>query len=150
MAKQIIQDRKIIASNWLYISSDEFDATALPSSNLLLNYPLWQEQNTQLTNTCAPVIVGSIELADIASQLITQADIGLYFANLKDGTGYSYARMLREDYNYKGNLHALGTVEYDHLCFMERCGINVFHLNAASNLQSALEYFADIEVTYQR
>jgi uncharacterized protein (DUF934 family) len=33
---------------------------------------------------------------------------------------------------------------------MERCGINAFHLMEESNLESVLDYFADIEVTYQR
>jgi uncharacterized protein (DUF934 family) len=150
MAKQFIINRTISDNNWQYISSDEFNPSELPDSNLFLDYVLWQEQHQQLSHACAPTLGADIEIDAIAKELIKQEDIGLYFKTLKSGRGYSYARILREDYNYTGNLHALGIVSRDHLCFMERCGINAFHLMEESNLESALEYFADIEVIYQR
>jgi uncharacterized protein (DUF934 family) len=149
MAK-IIQDKQVVSSNWLYIPSAEFNADALAQADyLFLDYAVWQH-NQGLAAHVAPVLDAAGQIEDMADAILDLPVIGLFFASIKEGRGYSQARILREDYSYTGDLHALGVVSLDHLCFMHRCGINAMHLDNQDDLDQAARYFADIQVTYQR
>jgi uncharacterized protein (DUF934 family) len=54
--------------------------------------------------------------------------IGLEFSGPSEGRGYSQARVLREQWNFGGELRATGYVHRDQVFFMARCGFNSFEL----------------------
>ena len=94
-------------------------------------------------------IDGSIEIETIASDLQYFALIALDFPTFKDGRSYSHARLLRERYDFKGELRAIGDVLQDQLFFMERCGINSFRIRDGKDIEKALESFNVFSVNYQ-
>lgn len=64
----------------------------------------------------------------IADDLAAFSVIALEFPVFRDGRAYSYARILRETYGYKGELRAVGDVLLEQLHFMIRVGFDAFEL----------------------
>ena len=54
--------------------------------------------------------------------------VALEFPKFRDGRAYSYARLLRERYGFKGELRAVGEVLLEQLFFMLRTGFDAFEL----------------------
>lgn len=52
--------------------------------------------------------------------------IALEFPIFRDGRAFSWARMLRTRFHYKGEIRAVGHFLYDQLAFMVRVGIDAF------------------------
>jgi len=75
--------------------------------------------------------------------------IAINFPKFSDGRGYSIARLLRERYDYKGELRAVGVVARDHLQLMAQCGFDSFLLREGEDAQAALAAFDDFSESYQ-
>ncbi len=52
----------------------------------------------------------------------------LHFPKFTDGRAYSQARILRQQFGYRGEIRATGQVLPDQLAFMHRCGFDAFVL----------------------
>jgi uncharacterized protein (DUF934 family) len=52
--------------------------------------------------------------------------VALAFPKFGDGRAYSYARLLRERFNFKGEVRAVGDVLREQAGFMLRCGFDAF------------------------
>src|SRR5690606_3261387 len=55
--------------------------------------------------------------------------VALEFPAYRNGRAYSYARLLRERYGYKGELRAVGNVLRDQFQFMIRCGFDALEVS---------------------
>jgi uncharacterized protein (DUF934 family) len=150
MDSKFILDEQIVPNSWQYYAEiEEIDGNE--DINIFINYSIWQSVKNRLTSNLFPVLTDEEnEIPAIWDSIHNLTDIGILFAHAKSGIGYSTARILREEYSYTGNLHALGEFGYDTLCFMHRCGINAFHLNNMSCSDEALKYLQDIDFNYQR
>jgi len=73
----------------------------------------------------------------------------LNFSAFADGRAFSQARLLRERFEFSGDIRAQGQVVRDQLAFMHRCGINQFVLEDGEQIESALAALSDISVSYQ-
>jgi len=65
--------------------------------------------------------------------------IALAFPKFHDGRSYSAARLLRERYNFKGELRAVGDVLSDQIPLMRRCGIDSFEVKHGPTRAALLE-----------
>lgn len=63
--------------------------------------------------------------------------IAINFPKFVDGRGYSYARILRDRYNYQGELRAIGDVLHDQLFYMKRCGFDSFAVREDKDIDMA-------------
>ncbi len=81
-----------------------------------------------------PVAMLSVE-TDALDRL---AAIIIPFAKFSDGRGYSVARRLRDELNFKGEIRATGDVLLDQLPLMLRCGFDAFAIGHAPTI-AALE-----------
>lgn len=150
MDSKFILNEQIVPSSWRYYAEIE-DIAGNEDINIFINYSIWQSTKNRLTSNLFPVLTDEENaISTIWDSIQNLSDLGILFAHAKSGIGYSTARILREEYAYKGNIHALGEFGYDSLCFMHRCGINAFHLNTLSCLDEALRYLNDIDFNYQR
>ncbi|WP_293676453.1 DUF934 domain-containing protein [uncultured Phenylobacterium sp.] len=52
--------------------------------------------------------------------------VALVFPKFGDGRAYSYARLLRDRYGFKGEIRAVGDVLREQAGFMVRCGFDTF------------------------
>src|SRR5215216_3698912 len=95
------------------------------------------------------VRVSSDKLPTDIPDLDRLALIAIEFPKFTDGRGYSIARLLRDRYKFTGELRAVGWVLRDQLRYLERCGFTAFELKPGKPLESALEAFGELSVTYQ-
>ncbi len=92
---------------------------------------------------------GDDPLEEIVPDLGRFQLVVLLFPAFTDGRCYSYARLLRDRYNFKGEIRAQGDVLYDQLFYMSQCGINSFELANPNRLTQALAAFDDFSESYQ-
>jgi len=85
----------------------------------------------------------------IAADVQRFALIALEFPKFRDGRSYSYARLLRERYGFKGELRAVGEVLLEQLFFMLRVGFDAFDIQSADPLKDYRTALADFSVWYQ-
>ena len=85
----------------------------------------------------------------VAADLPHFAVVALEFPKFRDGRSYSYARLLRERYGFKGELRAVGEVLLEQLFFMLRVGFDAFDIQSADPLKDYRTALADFSVWYQ-
>ncbi len=85
----------------------------------------------------------------IAEDLEHLAVVALEFPAFRDGRAYSYARLLREQYGYSGEIRAVGDVLLEQLHFMVRVGFDAFELTSADPARDFEIAQADFSVWYQ-
>ena len=85
----------------------------------------------------------------VAEDLQSLALIALEFPVFRDGRAYSYARLLREQYRFTGEIRAVGDVLLEQLHFMERTGFDAFELNSDDPLGELQIAAGDFDVWYQ-
>lgn len=119
---------------------------------VLVDFEQWQAHREQLLQRAAPVGVKlrsdqTPEL--IAADLSSLAMVALEFPVFRDGRAYSYARLLREQYGFSGEIRAVGDVLLEQLHFMERTGFDAFELQSDDPLGDLQIASADFDVWYQ-
>ena len=147
---KIIKNRQIIDDDWQLLR--EPDAGALPEGKIIVPFAFWRDNAGQLSDRDAGIgvwIDGSVDVEELAEHLDRFPVIALDFPAFTDGRCYSHARILRERYQYQGELRAIGDVLQDQLFFMHRCGFDSFQLREDKDYDEALQAFNAFSVTYQ-
>ncbi len=119
---------------------------------LLVPLALWRLHRDVLVAHRGPLAL-QLEPADDPEEIVADAGrlamIALNFPKFTDGRGYSTARWLRERYEYRGELRAVGDVLRDQLYYLARCGFNAFELRHDQDAAAALSAFDDFTEAYQ-
>jgi uncharacterized protein (DUF934 family) len=145
----------LVKNGELFTSSfvDASGAEAVPASGpVIVSLDQWKVQRDDLLKRGTPL---GIRLhSDQAPELIAAdlqhfAVVALEFPKFRDGRAYSYARLLRERYGFKGELRAVGEVLLEQLFFMLRTGFDVFDIQSADPLEDYRTALADFSVWYQ-
>ena len=90
------------------------------------------------------------EVEDLAPHLPHIGVVAIEFPSPGEGRGYTYARLLRQRYGFKGEIRAVGpAVKQDLLFFMVRCGFDAFDLAAGQNLAEARQALGRFTLAYQ-
>jgi uncharacterized protein (DUF934 family) len=145
---QIIKDREIVEDNWLHLDDD----AELAAGNITVSLSRWQEQSESLCNHEGGLgirLTGDDPLEEIVPDLDSFSLIVLCFPAFTDGRCYSFARLLRDRYSFKGEIRAQGDVLHDQLFYMTQCGINSFEMANPNRMDSALAAFDDFSESYQ-
>ena len=75
--------------------------------------------------------------------------IALNFPKFRDGRAYSQARLLREQFNFRGMLRATGDVLRDQFHFLVRAGFDSFEVKKPADAQVFAEVLNRYSVVYQ-
>jgi uncharacterized protein (DUF934 family) len=145
---QIIKDREIVEDNWTHLD----DEAQLVDGNITVSLARWQEQHETLTQHKGELglrLEGADPVEEIVPDLANFSMIALNFPAFVDGRSYSIARLLRDRYNYTGEIRAQGDVLHDQLFKMEQCGFNSFELVNENRLTKALDAFDVFSENYQ-
>jgi uncharacterized protein (DUF934 family) len=113
------------------------DAPAPEAGAIVVSLKRWLAERDALMARAAPVGVAVEAGADAQAHLAELADrplIGLAFAKFADGRSFSYARLLRDRYGFRGELRATGDVLIDEIPLMLRCGFDSFDVTNAPTL----------------
>ena len=88
-------------------------------------------------------------MRELARFIDSLALIAIHFPAYRNGRGYSAARVLREEFNFSGELRATGDVLYDQWAMMNRCGINAFELAGDITLETFQTALGELSGAYQ-
>lgn len=145
----LIKDGKLVADTFVDASAAD---TLPPAGAVLVTLDQWQAQRAALLARGTPlgIRLHSDQPPDlIAADLPHFALVALEFPKFRDGRAYSYARLLRERYGFKGELRAVGDVLLEQLFFMLRTGFNAFQIESADPLGDYNTALGDLSVWYQ-
>jgi len=147
MQRRLLRDRQIVIDEWRYIA----EAAGDPTAPLIVTFDQWQMEPDTWIERGSPlgvVLAAAHKVEQLAPHLSRFALIGAEFSGPGEGRGYTQARLLRERWNFKGELRATGYVHRDQLFFMARCGFNSFELPDA-DIEDAHAAFSTFSAAYQ-
>ncbi|MBL4762439.1 MAG: DUF934 domain-containing protein [Gammaproteobacteria bacterium] len=148
---QVIKNHKITQYPWLIVD----DSDPLPQGNVIVPLSRYLSEKTELlsrdggSNALGVSIDSAVAVADIANELAYFSVVTLDCQQHNDGRLFSQAKLLREKYDFQGDILVIGALIKDQLRFLERCGVNVFWTNQGKGLKEALAEFSTITVEYQ-
>jgi uncharacterized protein (DUF934 family) len=148
---RVIKDKKILEDDWTLVREVLTDEE-VQQGKVIVPLAYWKEHRDvllDLNDKHAVWIDGDTDTEELAEDLSHFDLIALDFPAFKDGRSYSHARLLRQRYNYQGDLRAIGDVLQDQLFYMLRCGFDSFQLRDDKDAEAALKGFETFTVRYQ-
>ncbi|WP_419536159.1 DUF934 domain-containing protein [Endozoicomonas sp.] len=148
---KLLKDQCITEDNFLILNQDQVDA-GLPAGDLML--PITAIDTAIKANSEHNGQIGiwfdSDEEPEHLVDKISQFEvIGVNFPKFMDGRGYSIARLLRERFDYRGDVRAVGDILVDQIYYLKRCGFNSFRLREDQNPDYALNALSTFSHDYQ-
>ncbi len=150
---KIILDGSVVEDSWNVVREDAPSALAeLGEANTLVPLDCWNALQAESDKMPANVGVwiASTELPDqIEGDLQSIPVIGVDFPAFADGRGFSIGRLLRQRFQYTGQIRAIGSPIRDQLSYLVRCGFNAFQLAEHYDPEQALASLKDFSDAYQ-
>ena len=87
--------------------------------------------------------------ARLAADLWLVPVVAVDFPSFTDGRGYSTARLLRERFDYRGELRAVGDIQKDQLHYLHEVGFDAFAVRNDKDFDDALLGLRDFSDGYQ-
>lgn len=146
----LILNRAVVDNDIVFVD----DEAAVPASGkVVVSLARWQQQNGELHSAAAEIGVrlpNTVDIATIWNELKDRRMIVIDFPGFGDGRAYSQARLLRDRYDFKGDIVATGgAVVRDQISNMSRSGINGFLLRGDQDPKVCLTGFNDFTSAYQ-
>jgi uncharacterized protein (DUF934 family) len=145
----LVKNGELVASSFVDVSGAE---AIPPAGPIIVSLDQWTTHRDELLKRGTPL---GIRLHSdqppelVAADLPHFAVVALEFPKFRDGRAYSYARLLRERYGFKGEVRAVGEVLLEQLFFMLRTGFDAFEIQSADPLADYRTAVADFSVWYQ-
>ena len=148
MTAHLITDRSVAVDTWkmLELADGETpEAIALPAGDLI-----FKDEIIATHKRIGLLLQPDERVEDVAADLEYFVVIAVAFPKFVDGRGYSTASLLRQRYQYQGELRAVGDVLHDQLFFMQRVGFDSYALKDDKNALYAIEAgFSPFSDAYQ-
>jgi uncharacterized protein (DUF934 family) len=154
----IIKNRAVVEDGFVVIRAAEDGALpvvdALPAGQIIVPFALWKDNKDAIAASRSKEQLGvwlapDDEPADIVADFDKLAVIAVDFPVFRDGRGFSIGRLLRERYNWTGELRAIGDVLRDQVLFHARCGFDAFAVREDKDIHDALNAFNEFSELYQ-
>jgi uncharacterized protein (DUF934 family) len=145
---QIIKDREIVEDNWLHLDDD----AELVAGNVTVSKARWLSDKDSLVKHDGQLglrLKNDDSLQEIAADLKYFSLVALNFPAFTDGRSYSLARLLRDRYDYQGEIRAQGDILHDQLFYLTQCGFTSFEMVNENRLVQAIAAFDDFSESYQ-
>ena len=136
----LVKNQQIVDDEWHLV---ETVSDYVPQNAIV---PLEALESTQAN---AVWIDGDEEIEEIGETLASLDLIAVYFPGFADGRGLSLATLLRNRFQFTGELRAIGEVLPDLTPFMKRCGFDAFVLATESDAKTAIKCMGAITDHYQ-
>ena len=153
---QLIKHRAVAVDSWttLDIAEGETPETvALPAGDVIFPLAVWLARKAEIISCHKRIgllLQPDERVEDVAADLEYFVVIAVAFPKFVDGRGYSTASLLRQRYQYQGELRAVGDVLHDQLFFMQRVGFDSYALKDDKNALYAIEAgFSPFSDAYQ-
>ena len=144
----------VVEDNWTVVTLSEIESGILPAGDILLPLSYWLEKRDELSLQQADYAVGvwidsHEEVEALADDLAQLPVVAINFPKFVDGRGFSSARLLRDRYQYQGEVRAIGAFIRDQLFLMQRCGFSQFSFANEIDLQTTATSLKDFSESYQ-
>lgn len=131
------------------------DEDAIPESgDVILSLARFEaEGDTLLSSNSRRVgvrVESDQEIEVLAYDLPRIAVVALAFPKFRDGRAYTSARLLRERFNYDGQIRAVGDVLQEQVGFMARCGFDAFEPSDGATPEVLTKAMGRFRHVYQR
>ncbi|GGU54591.1 oxidoreductase [Pseudomonas laurentiana] len=150
--QRIIKNNQVVDETWHLLPKDVTLDELSNCDDYIVPLQLWRDHAHALKARDGGLGVwldSDEEAEEIGEDAAQFQVIALNFPAFTDGRSYSNARLLRDRYQFKGELRAIGDVLRDQLFYMARCGFDAFAVRADKDPYEALESLKDFSVTYQ-
>lgn len=145
--RRLLRDRHIVVDDWHYL-----DEAAEPhQTGSIVPFDRWIAERARWlagSSRVGVLIEASQAVEQLALDLPRLSLVAVRFASPSDGRGYTQGRLLRERWQFAGELRAMDYVREDQLFFLARCGFNAFQM-ADQELDGALGAFHTFSAEYQ-
>ncbi|PCI23264.1 MAG: oxidoreductase [Piscirickettsiaceae bacterium] len=144
----LIKNNRIQTDTWRYRSADE----ELAKSRNIVSLEYWLEHKSRLvTNNqeLGLLVSGDTHIDDFSDALEHISLIAINIPVFTDGRGYSLAKRLRQQYNFKHEIRAVGDVLPDQALYLTRVGFDSMELANEKKAELALSKLSDYSVFYQ-
>ena len=145
----LLKGHELVADIWNLVEGTDDPSTV---DHPLITVAAWNLHNLVLGRGNAPlgILLKSHQSPlTIADSLDRFSLVALDFPSVSDGRAFSYARLLRDRYGFKGELRAVGEVRRDQYLFMLRCGFDAFAVDDAVNPMDWRDAASEVSVFYQ-
>ncbi|MGC2165300.1 MAG: DUF934 domain-containing protein [Gallionella sp.] len=132
---KLIKNGRIETDGWKTLALAEGETpenVRLPVGQVLVPLSVWRARRAELIHReyehgwALGVWLSAEESAEaIENDIDDFSAIAVQFDKFSDGKSYATARVLREDYGYKGELRAIGDVPGDRLTYRYEVGFDV-------------------------
>ena len=129
------------------------DEQSVPPGDVIISLTRFQSEGEALLSESRAVGVrleSHEEVEALAYDLPQLAVVALAFPKFGDGRAYSYARLLRERFQFKGEVRAVGDVLREQAGFMVRCGFDAFEPADGSSVEDWERAAQRFRHVYQR
>ena len=152
---KLLKDKGIVDNSWQVLEKDF--TGALPDAPCFVPLDYWLANKDKLQNpkTVGVWLDSEQEPEEIAGDIKNLDHLAVNFPTFTDGRGFSIARLIRQRYQFAGELRAIGQIVPDQLFYLSRCGFDAFCLDALTLDQEVDEthcfedYLSSFSVTYQ-
>jgi len=145
---QLIKDKQVIDNTWTYLSND----AELKDGDITVSTSRWLQDKTALLNHKGKVgvrITPESSIDEIVNDLPHIELIELDFPDFADGRLFSHAWLLRNRYQYQGEIRATGNYMSGQVFYLSRVGVNAFSVEKNEDVPAALTALNDFTVKYQ-
>lgn len=139
------------------LAEDRFTPVAddqpIPPGEVIISLTRFQSEGEALLGEGRAVGVrleSHEEVEALAYDLPEISVVALAFPKFGDGRAYSYARLLRERFQFKGEVRAVGDVTREQAGYMLRCGFDAFEPADGSSLEDWQRASQRFRHVYQR
>ena len=120
----LFKDGAFIEDKWRDLQEDEA-LTDLDHVHVPLSVYLENKSDIKASSSALGLVLTPGDDVDgLGEDVHDFASIIVEFPAFTDGRGYSYARLLRERYDFKGELRARGDILTDQVAYFFRCGFD--------------------------
>lgn len=145
--QKLIKDKEIVDDSWSIVR-DENTGNGNQILPLEAFLKAAEDNNLDLERT-GVWLASDVAVEAIADYVPSLKLIAVDFPAFADGRGFSIGRMLREQYDFAGELRAVGHFMEDQVFYLSRCGFNAFKMEDDCNLESMLNRLNDFTNSYQ-
>jgi len=145
---QLIKDKQVIDNTWTYLSND----AELKDGDITVSTDRWLQDKAELLNHEGKVgvrITPESSIDEIVNDLPHIELIELDFPDFADGRLFSHAWLLRNRYQYQGEIRATGNYMSGQVFYLSRVGVNAFSVEKNEDVPAALTALNDFTVKYQ-
>jgi uncharacterized protein (DUF934 family) len=150
MPRQLLRDGRVVDDDWAYLPVSG-DVPPTSSQGLIISVDQWLADKPAWlagSGRLGVVVPPSFKVEHLAQDLARFALVAADFPGPSEGRGYSQGRLLRERFQFRGELRAVGYVRRDQIFLLARCGFNSFEM-PDTELRGALDALHTFSAEYQ-